>query len=205
MIFHVIIQLMNNYIKNYIKKSVEAKKLILENSAILSEIEKAALVIIKAYKNGKKVLIAGNGGSAGDAQHMAAELVSKFLLERNALSAIALTTNTSILTSVGNDYDHKLVFARQIRAHSNKGDIFIAISTSGESKNILKAIEEAKNCDITVIGLTGGNNSSMDKMCDYIIKVPSLETPIIQESHLMIEHLICALIEKNLFESKMPR
>lgn len=190
---------MKTYIKNYIQKSVETKKLILENPEILSEIEKIASVIIEAYKNNKKVLIAGNGGSAGDAQHMAAELVSKFLFERPALSAIALTTNTSILTSVGNDYDHKLVFARQIQAHANKGDVFIAISTSGESKNILKAIEEAKNCEMTIIGLTGANASDMDKTCSYLIKVPSNETPIIQEAHLMIEHIICALVEKSLF------
>lgn len=190
---------MKKYIETYIQKSVETKKLILENPEIISEIEKIVSAIIEAYKNGKKVLIAGNGGSSADAQHMAAELVSKFLYERPALSAIALTTNTSILTSVGNDYDHKLVFARQILAHGNKGDIFIAISTSGESKNILKAIEAAKSSEITIVGLTGGKTSTMDKLCDYLIKVPSSETPIIQESHLMIEHVICALVEKSLF------
>lgn len=194
---------MKNYIKNYIEQSIKTKKLILENAEIISEIEKISFSIIEAYKNGNKVLIAGNGGSAGDSQHMAAELVSKFLIERTALSAISLTTNTSILTSVGNDYDHKLVFARQIRAHAKKGDIFIAISTSGESKNILYAIKEAKNCGMIVVGLSGAKPSSMDKMCDFIIKAPSTETPIIQESHIMIEHIICALVEKTLFDSKM--
>lgn len=190
---------MKNFIKNYINKSKETKELILKNDSIISEIEKIASVIIEAYKNNKKVLIAGNGGSAGDAQHLAAELVSKFLLERPALSAIALTTNTSILTSVGNDYDHKLVFARQISAHANPGDIFIAISTSGESKNIIKALEEAKNQKMITIGLTGEKPAAMDKMCDYLIKVPSTETPIIQEAHLMIEHLICAIIEEQMY------
>ena len=190
---------MKTFIENYIQKSKETKELILTNASIISEIEKIASVIIEAYKNRKKVLTAGNGGSAGDAQHLAAELVSKFLLERPALSAIALTTNTSILTSVGNDYDHELVFARQISAHANKGDVFIAISTSGESKNILRAVEEAKKRGMTVIGLTGQKAASIDKMCDYLIKVPSAETPIIQESHLMLEHLICAIIERQMY------
>ncbi len=190
---------MKNFIKNYINKSKETKELILKNDSIISAIEKMASEIIEAYKNNKKVLIAGNGGSAGDAQHLAAELVSKFLMERPALSAIALTTNTSILTSVGNDYDHKLVFARQISAHANPGDIFIAISTSGESKNIIKALEEAKNQKMITIGLTGEKPAAMDKMCDYLIKVPSAETPIIQEAHLMIEHLICAIIEEQMY------
>lgn len=190
---------MKSFIKDYIKKSIDTKTLILEDASIISEVEKIVCVIIEAYKNGKKVLVAGNGGSAGDAQHLAAELVSKFLFERSALSAIALTTNTSILTSVGNDYDHKLVFARQIRAHANEGDVFIAISTSGESKNIIKALEEARNCKMKIVGLTGKTPCTMDKMCDYIIKVPSSVTPIIQESHLMIEHVICALIEREMF------
>ncbi len=192
---------MKNFIKDYVKKSAETKKLILESSSIISEIETIASVIIEAYKNGKKVLTAGNGGSAGDAQHLAAELVSKFLLERPALSAIALTTNTSILTSVGNDYDHELVFARQISAHARKGDIFFAISTSGESKNILRAVEEAKKLGVITIGLTGAKPAAIDKICDYLIKVPSSETPIIQESHLMIEHIICAIIEKQLYNN----
>lgn len=190
---------MKNFIKNYVKKSIDTKSLILADDSIIKEIEQIASVIIKAYREGKKVLTAGNGGSAGDAQHLAAELVSKFLLERPALSAIALTTNTSILTSVGNDYDHELVFARQISAHANKGDVFFAISTSGESKNILRAIEEAKKHEVIVIGLTGKNHASIDNMCDYIIKVPSTETPVIQESHLMIEHIICAIIEKQMY------
>lgn len=167
----------------------------------MNSIEKAASVIIDAYKNNHKVLTAGNGGSAGDAQHIAAELVSKFFIERPALCALALTTNTSILTSVGNDYDHKLVFARQIEAHGNSGDIFIAISTSGNSKNIIKAIETAKKKHLIVIGLTGSKSSGMDDLCDVLIKVPFDITPIIQESHIMIGHIICALVEKNIFKS----
>ena len=190
---------MKNYIENYVKASIRTKEEILESKEILNLIEQAANLIIQAYKNGNKVLTAGNGGSAGDAQHLAAEFVSKFFAERPALSAIALTTNTSILTSVGNDYDHKLVFARQLQAHAKKGDIFIAISTSGNSKNIVKATEEAKKIGVTVIGLTGSKPAEMDKYCDCLIKVPSEVTPIIQESHIMIEHVICSLVEKNMF------
>ena len=187
---------MNKYIKDYIKSSIDVKNSILSDPKIISEIENAAKLIITAYNNGKKVLTAGNGGSAGDAQHIAAEFVSKFFAERPALSAIALTTNTSILTSVGNDYDHKLVFARQIQAHGQKGDVLIAISTSGKSPNIIKAVEEAKKHNLLVIGLTGKNITEMDKFCDVILKVPSSITPTIQESHIMIAHIICALVEK---------
>lgn len=192
---------MKTFIKNYIQDSICTKEKILADASIVNSIEKAASVIIDAYKNNHKVLTAGNGGSAGDAQHIAAELVSKFFIERPALCALALTTNTSILTSVGNDYDHKLVFARQIEAHGNSGDIFIAISTSGNSKNIIKAIETAKKKHLIVIGLTGSKSSGMDDLCDVLIKVPFDITPIIQESHIMIGHIICALVEKNIFKS----
>lgn len=190
---------MKTFIKNYIQDSIDTKSKILADEVLTGKIEKAAETIINAYKNGKKVLTAGNGGSAGDAQHIAAELVSKFFLERPALCAIALTTNTSILTSVGNDYEHKLVFARQIEAHANSGDVFIAISTSGSSQNILYAIKAAKKKDVTVIGLVGGKASEMDNLCDITIKVPFEVTPIIQESHIMIGHIICALVEKAMF------
>ena len=135
---------MKEYIENYVRESILAKERLLSNREITAEIARASQIIIKAYNNGGKVLTAGNGGSAADAQHIAAEFVSKFLYNRRALNAIALTTNSSILTSVGNDYSHEHVFARQIQAYGDKGDVFIAISTSGNSKNILLAINEAK-------------------------------------------------------------
>ncbi|MBE7703994.1 MAG: SIS domain-containing protein [Cyanobacteria bacterium SIG28] len=188
---------MRDYIKNYIKSSIDTKSLILSDEKLLETIEKSADVIINAYKNDKKVLVAGNGGSAADAQHIAAEFVSKFFYERQALSAIALTTNTSILTSIGNDYDHKMVFARQLQAHGRKGDVFIAISTSGASKNIIKAAEYAKKCGLISIALTGLKESPLDSLADYVIKVPSKITPIIQESHIMIAHIICAMVEQS--------
>lgn len=189
---------MKDFITNYISDSINTKENILNNTELISKIEKASNMIIESYKNGGKVLTAGNGGSAGDAQHIAAEFVSKFFLERPALSAISLTTNTSILTSIGNDYDHEIVFARQIQAHGNKGDVFIAISTSGNSKNVVKAAEAAQKLGLKVIGLIGQKPSLLDNFCDIAIKIPSDVTPIIQESHIMIAHIICALVEKHI-------
>ena len=156
-------------------------------------------MIITAYRNDKMVLTAGNGGSAADAQHICAELISKFMLDRKALNAVALTTNTSILTAVGNDYNNDYIFARQVQAFAKEGDVYIAISTSGESKNIIKSIEEARKIGVKVIGLTGSKPCSMDTICDLIIKIPSEKTPIIQESQMMIGHIICAMVEKELF------
>lgn len=187
---------MRDYIKDYISDSIKTKQLIFADEVLQEKIAEAAMSIINAYKNDKKILIAGNGGSAADAQHIAAEFVSKFLQERDAMNAIALNTNTSILTSIGNDYSHDLVFARQVQAHGREGDIFIAITTSGLSKNILRAVEEAKSRKMIVIGLTGANVTKMDEMCDYILKVPSKLTPVIQESQIMIAHILCALVEK---------
>lgn len=188
---------MKNYIKDHINKSIKIKEEILASDLILKQIENASQIVIEAYRNNKKVLIAGNGGSAADAQHISAELVSKFLIkDRPALSAIALTTNTSILTAVGNDYSHDYIFARQIQAYGVEGDIFIAISTSGDSKNIINSVKEAKSRGLKVIGFSGKNECAMDKLCDLLIKSPSSETPIIQESHIMIGHIICALVEK---------
>lgn len=193
---------MKSYIKNYIVQSVKTKEEILSSESILAKIEEASKMIIEAYKNEKKVLIAGNGGSAADAQHISAELVSKFLInDRPALNAVALTTNTSILTAVGNDYSHDYIFARQVQAYGAEGDIYIAISTSGESKNIIYSIEEAKRRKLKVIGFTGMKESSMDSLCDLVIKVPSLETSIIQESHIMLGHIVCAIVEKELFKN----
>lgn len=191
---------MKDCIKNHIIESVKTKDEILKSEQILQKIEDVATLIIQAYKNGKKVLIAGNGGSAADAQHIAAELVSKFYNDRPALNAIALTTNTSILTAVGNDYSHEYIFARQIQAYGNENDIYIAISTSGNSKNIIKSIEEAKKQGLKIIGLTGANTCIMDEICDSVIKIPSDKTPIIQESHIMVGHIICGIVEKELFK-----
>ena len=189
---------MKKDIKNYIKESIYTKEEILNSDLILDSIEDISKLIIDGYKNNKKVLVAGNGGSAADAQHIVAELVSKFTKDRKALNAIALTTNTSILTAISNDYGYDEVFARQIEAYANEGDIYIAISTSGNSKNIIKSLEKANSMGLITIGFTGNNLSEMDKLCKFLIKVPSFNTPIIQESHIMLGHIIAKLVEDKL-------
>lgn len=189
------------FIEEYIKDSIKTKQNILENEEVLRLIKSAADVIVSAYRAGNKILTAGNGGSAGDAQHIAGELVSKLNFDRPALSAISLTTDTFILTAASNDYGYEHSFSRQVQAHGQKGDVFIAISTSGNSKNILFALEEATKKGLVTIGLTGANKSEMDGLCDIIIKVPSAQTPKIQESHTMIGHIICAIVENELFKN----
>ena len=153
-------------IRSYLEESINVKTTILKNSSIINCINNISQEIIKAYQRGNKVLIAGNGGSAADAQHFACELVSKFNFERKGLSAIALSTDTSILTSIGNDYGFENIFSRQIEAQGREGDIFVAISTSGNSKNILKSLEIAKEIGLVTIGLTGEKDSLMDGLCD---------------------------------------
>lgn len=186
-------------IKEYISESIAVKQELLNTPKLLDKIEKISDIIVSSYKSGGKVLTAGNGGSAGDAQHIAGELVCKFLLNRPALNAITLTADTSILTSVSNDLGYENSFARQIEAYSKKGDVFIAISTSGNSQNIINAVKLAKKLEVITVGLVGSSKCQLDDLCDYIIKIPSSKTPIIQESQLMVEHLICGLVEEKLF------
>ena len=193
---------MKNYITKQLSDSIEVKKQILENSELLAQIEQVAVKTIEAYKNNKKTLIAGNGGSAADAQHIAGEFVSRFYFDRPGLASIALTTDTSILTAIGNDYGYERVFARQVEANGANGDVFIGISTSGNSKNIVEAIKSAKERGIFTLGFTGAKGGIMKEMCDICICVPSNETPRIQESHIVIGHIICAIVEKEMFEGK---
>lgn len=185
--------------KKYIQDSIDAKTKILNDENILATINQIADVIVDAYKKDKKVLTAGNGGSAGDAQHIAGELVSKFFFDRPGLSAFSLATDTSILTAIGNDYGYEKSFSRQIQANAKEGDVFIGISTSGNSKNIVMALEEAKKKGVITVGLVGEKECDMDQWCDYIIHVPSASTPTIQESHIMIGHIVCALVEEAIF------
>ncbi len=186
-------------IKQYIKDSIDTKTQILNDENILETIKKIAVKIVEAYKLDKKVLTAGNGGSAGDAQHIAGELVSKFFFDRPGLTAFSLATDTSILTAIGNDYGYEKSFSRQIQANAKKGDVFIGISTSGNSKNIVLALQDAQKKGVITVGFVGSKNCEMDKYCDYIIHVPSSSTPTIQESHIMIGHIICALVEEAIF------
>lgn len=167
-------------------------------------IGRAAWMLIRAYRRGKKVLLIGNGGSAADAQHLAAELVGRFKMERQSLPAMALTTNTSVLTALANDYGYENVFARQIEAFGNDGDVLIAISTSGRSPNVVKAAEAAHARGMIVIGLSGGDGGQLKAVSDIAIIVPSNNTPRIQEAHIVTGHILCDLVEKVLFgESRM--
>jgi len=158
-------------------------------------------VLASALKNGHKVLTMGNGGSAADAQHLAAELVGRFLMERKALPAIALTTDTSILTAVGNDYGFDEVFKRQVEALARPGDILIGISTSGNSKNVVRALEAGREIGVTTIGLLGRDGGEIGQLVDLALTVPSPDTPRIQEAQLFIIHVLCDLLEKDLFNS----
>ncbi|MFH0748508.1 MAG: D-sedoheptulose 7-phosphate isomerase [Candidatus Bathyarchaeota archaeon] len=168
-------------------------------SHLPTKIVEASELIIETYQNGGKLLIFGNGGSAADAQHMACELIGHFLRERQGLPAIALTTDSSILTALSNDFGFKNVFSRQIEALTNKNDVVIAISTSGKSQNILEAINVAKIRGVKTIGLTGESGGDLSNLVDILIKVPSLNTPRIQEAHITIIHIICYLVEQGLF------
>ena len=189
-------------INKYIQDSIDTKIKILKNNEIIETIKKIADRIVEAYSLDKKILTAGNGGSAGDAQHIAGELVSKLFFDRPGLSAFSLTTDTSILTAIGNDYGYEKLFSRQIQANAKEGDVFIGISTSGNSKNIVLALEEARAKGVITVGLVGEKECKMDGLCDYIIHVPSVSTSTIQEAHVMIGHIICALVEEAIFVTK---
>jgi D-sedoheptulose 7-phosphate isomerase len=194
---------MNNNFINEIKKgileSIKVKQKFLENPKLLSTISQVAQEIINAFKNDKKVLLCGNGGSAADAQHIAAELSGRFYFDREPLFAEALHVNTSYLTAVVNDYSYDEVFSRLVKAKGRAGDILIGISTSGNSKNVIKAIEVANEIGMITIGMTGETRGRMKDICKYLINVPSKDTPRIQEAHIMIGHIICEIVEKELF------
>jgi len=187
-----------------LQESFEVHQKLLYSADIAVAFEASRDVCLQAYREQRKLLVAGNGGSAADAQHLAGEFVSRFYFDRPALAAIALTTDTSILTAVGNDYGYEDVFSRQIEALGHSGDVFIAISTSGNSPNILKAIDAAKARGLTVIGLTGKGGGKMKPLCDICICAPSDSTPRIQECHLVIEHALCACIEEAMFGDLRP-
>ncbi|PID48138.1 MAG: phosphoheptose isomerase [Proteobacteria bacterium] len=191
--------MINEYINNQVQRSIDIKQQLLQSGDLLELIKKVSLVIIDVYRSGNKTLIAGNGGSAADAQHIAGEFVSKFYFDRPGLASIALTTDTSIMTAIGNDYGYEKLFSRQIQANGIQGDIFIGISTSGNSSNIIEAFKTCKESGIITVGLTGETGGKMSDLCDYCIKVPSSETPRIQESHILIGHIICATVEEAIF------
>lgn len=187
-------------IKDNIQKSIDCKKQFLENEDNIRKIEEVCKEIINAIKNKNKVCVCGNGGSAADAQHFVAELVGRYLINRQAIPAIAFTTDTSILTSVANDFGYDEIFKRQTEALVNKGDILIGITTSGNSKNIELAMIEAKKRGAKVVGLLGKTGGVCKDLCDIPIVVTSNRTPNIQECHITIIHIICEIVEKELYE-----
>lgn len=183
-----------------IKKSIEVKNLIIENNSILNNIDNIVNDIVNTYKNNGKVLFCGNGGSASDAQHLAAELSGRFYFDRPPLFAEALHVNTSYITAVANDYSYDVVYSRLVKAFGKAGDILIAFSTSGNSKNIVEAVKEANNIGMITIGFTGEKGGLLKDICKYLINVPSNDTPRIQESHIMIGHIICEMVENKIFK-----
>lgn len=189
----------NLIIKQAIENTISTKMNILKNESTLGLIDKIAEIMIAAFKNNKKVLFCGNGGSAADAQHLAAELSGKYYLDREPLAAEPLNINTSFLTAVANDLSYDEVFSRLIRAIGRSGDILVAISTSGNSTNVIKAIDAANKLGMITIGLTGQDGGEMKNLCKHLIKVPSGDTPRIQESHILIGHIICDIVEKRIF------
>jgi D-sedoheptulose 7-phosphate isomerase len=196
--------LIHQFINDQIRESYEVKKRLLEDSTSTTLVKEVAQECVKIYSRGHKTLVAGNGGSASDAQHMAAELSGRFNFDRPGLPSISLTANTSTLTAISNDYGYDKVFSRQVQANGVRGDMFIGISTSGNSINILNAIEECHKLGIISVGLTGGTGGSMAEACDYCIRVPSDVTPYIQECHILLLHIICAVVEESLFGNQFP-
>lgn len=190
---------MIDYIQKQIKASYETKIEVYNDPVLVKTIEAVSLLIIDAYKRGNKVLFAGNGGSAADAQHIVGELVNRLYFDRPGLAAISLSTDTSVMTAIGNDYEFKKLFSRQIEAIGVQGDIFVGISTSGNSPNILDAMQACEVKGLTSVGLTGKSGGKLMGQCDYLIKIPSDNTPRIQESHILVGHIICAIVEESLF------
>lgn len=168
------------------------------NDELLFDIEKVARLMISSFGKGKKILVCGNGGSAGDAQHFCAELVGRFVKERKGLPAIALTTDTSALTAIANDYSFEIIFERQVEALASEGDILLAISTSGNSSNVLKAVRVANKMGCTTVSLLGHDGGEISKFCDYNLIVPSKITARIQELHILIEHILCEIIDNSI-------
>lgn len=190
---------MQNTIKQIIQSSITVKQNVLNNENLIQTITECVAVIVSAFKNGNKVLFCGNGGSAADAQHLAAEFSGRFYYDRKALPAEALHCNTSYLTAVGNDYSYNVIYARLLEGIGNEGDVIVGLSTSGNSNNIIKAFEVAKEKGISTIGFTGETGGKMKELSNFLLNVPSTDTPRIQESHILIGHIICQLVEEAIF------
>ena len=186
----------HTYVDDYLRRSVAALEAVAADPQLRTIIETIAAVVARALGGTGKLLLAGNGGSAADAQHLAAEFLSRFVSDRRPLPAIALTTDTSVLTAIGNDYGFDHVFERQVRGLGQPGDVFVAISTSGRSRNVLAALRAAREMKVTTIGFTGKNPGGMASLCDHCLCAPSDETAIIQQIHIVVGHIICGLVER---------
>ncbi len=186
-------------IKEAIEENIELMNSILHDTIFMSQISQLADIMVKSLRKGGTIFFCGNGGSAADAQHLAAELSGRFYFDRAPLPAEALHCNTSYLTAIANDYGFEHVYERLIRGNGKKGDVLVGLSTSGNSLNITKAFETAKNLDITTIAFTGENGGKLKEIADYILQIPSTDTPRIQEAHILIGHIICELIETEMF------
>jgi D-sedoheptulose 7-phosphate isomerase len=186
-------------ISSIINESIKVKQTLLGDLSLIAQIDTVVKVITTAFQNGNSVFFAGNGGSAADAQHLAAEFSGRFYKDRKALPSEALHCNTSYLTAVANDYSYEVIYARLIEGITKPGDVLVGISTSGNSGNIVKAFEMAKTKQVVTIGFTGDKGGKMKEISDYLINVPSNDTPRIQESHILVGHIICELVESNIF------
>ena len=186
-------------IKNIIQSSIDVKSKILSEGKLLLTLQDCVKIIVNAFEKGNKVLFCGNGGSAADAQHLAAEFSGRFYTDRDALPAEALHCNTSYLTAVANDYSYDVIYSRLIKGIGNPGDVLVGLSTSGNSKNIINAFEAAKEKNMINIAFTGASGGELKKLADQLINVPSDDTPRIQESHIMLGHIICQLVEEIYF------
>lgn len=192
---------MQEQIKNIIAESIAVKSKLLQNGALLKTIEEVVALMLRALKNGNRIYFCGNGGSAADAQHLAAEFSGRFYFDRDALPAEALHCNTSYITAVGNDYGYDVIYARLIKGIGIKGDFLVGLSTSGNSANIVQAFEVAREKGIVTVGFTGESGGKMKVLSDYLLNIPSTDTPRIQESHIMVGHIICQLVEEQYFRS----
>ncbi len=189
-------------IKDIVAASIAVKQRGWADETLLQTVEAVTEAITKAFRQGNKVLFCGNGGSAADAQHLAAEFSGRFYIDRDALPAEALHTNTSYLTAVANDYSYDVIYSRLIKGLGNKGDVLVGLSTSGNSKNIVLALEQARLNGMITVGFTGTRGGKMKGLCDYLVNVPSADTPRIQESHILLGHIICQLVEEKYFDNK---
>jgi D-sedoheptulose 7-phosphate isomerase len=198
------VDLQVNWLKQGFVDSIAVKQKMLEDEALLANILKVADVLAEASKRNSRVIFAGNGGSAADAQHLAAEFVSRFEFDRPGLPALSLSTDTSMITAIGNDYGYDRLFLRQLEAQARPGDVFVGLTTTGKSKNVQAAFHACKALGVTSVALCGTGGSDLETFVDHVLRVPSPHTPRIQESHILIGHMLCAYVELKMFAHLKP-